>query len=153
MKILVDADSCPALTRKAIIRASERTGITAIFAANRPIPDITGETVVMELCPNKEGAADDRIVALACSGDLAITRDLPLASRLVKAEITTLDDRGRLYTPENIHEYLSIRNFMLGLAENGLGVPRNAHYGQRELKTFADSFDRVLSRLIREKKQ
>ncbi|MDR2150786.1 MAG: DUF188 domain-containing protein [Spirochaetaceae bacterium] len=149
MKILIDADSCPALTRKAIIRASKRTGITAIFAANRLLTDINGETVLMELCSEREGAADDRIVALACSGDLAITRDVPLANRLVKAGITTLDDRGRLYTPENIQEYLSIRNFMLELAENGLGAPRSAHYGQRELKAFADSFDRVLSRLMR----
>jgi uncharacterized protein YaiI (UPF0178 family) len=102
----------------------------------------------MELCPLEEGAADNRIVALARSGDLVITRDIPLASRLVEAAIMVMDDRGRVYTRENIRERLSLRDFMVGLAENGLGKDRIASYGKRELKAFADSFDRVLAQLI-----
>jgi uncharacterized protein YaiI (UPF0178 family) len=104
----------------------------------------------MELCPLEEGAADNRIVALASSGDLVITRDIPLASRLVEAAIMVMDDRGRVYTRENIRERLSLRDFMVGLAENGLGKDRIASYGKRELKAFADSFDRVLAQLVHE---
>ncbi|MDR3334224.1 MAG: DUF188 domain-containing protein [Treponema sp.] len=147
MKILVDADSCPRLVRDAVVRASARTGIQAVFAANHPIPDIAGETAVMELCPPGEGAADNRIVELACPGDLVVTRDIPLASRLVEVSIMVLDDRGRTYTQENIRERLSLRNFMVDLAENGLGSTRWTSYGKRELKAFADSFDRILTQL------
>jgi len=42
---------------------------------------------------------------------------------------------------------LSLRNFTVGLAENGLGIERIANYGKKELKTFADSFDRLLTKL------
>jgi uncharacterized protein YaiI (UPF0178 family) len=150
MKILVDADSCPRLAREVVLRAAVRTGVRAIFAANRPIPGITGDRVVMEICPPGEGAADDRLIQLARPGDLALTRDIPLASRLVDASILVLDDRGQVYTKENIRERLSLRDFMVEIAENGLGNKRIASYSRRELKVFADSFDRILSRLIRE---
>lgn len=151
MKILVDADSCPRPSRDAILRAVRRTGIRGIFVANRPIPGIPDDGLcTMELCETSHGAADDRIVELAEVGDLVITRDIPLASRLVEANISVLDDRGRLYSRENIRERLSLRDFMVGLAEQGLGAERIASYGKKELKNFADSFDRELQRLIRQ---
>lgn len=151
MKILVDADSCPKLTRDAIVRAIKRTHIQGVFAANRLIPGIPNDKLFkMELCEAHSGAADDRIVELAEPGDLAITRDIPLAHRLVEAEISVLDDRGRLYTKENIRERLSLRDFMVGLAEQGLGPERISSYGKKELKAFADGFDRELQRLIRQ---
>jgi uncharacterized protein YaiI (UPF0178 family) len=150
MKILVDADSCPRPARELILRVSARRGIQAIFAANRPIPGVSGDAV-MELCAPSAGSADDRIVELAGPGDLVITRDIPLALRLVEASVLVMDDRGQLYTTENIRYRLSIRNFMVGLAENGLRGERTAVYGTRELKTLADSLDRVLTRLQREK--
>jgi uncharacterized protein YaiI (UPF0178 family) len=153
MKILVDADSCPKPARLLILRAAARTSRTAVFAANRPIPGIAGPGAVMEICPAGEGAADDRIAELARPGDLVVTRDIPLASRLVEAAIPVIDDRGQTYTRENIREKLSLRDFKVGLADNGLGMERTASYGKRELKNFADSLDRLLVRLIREEKK
>jgi uncharacterized protein YaiI (UPF0178 family) len=150
MKIFVDADSCPKPARELILRTAARTALTVVFAANRPIPGVTGAGVVMEVCPAGEGAADDRIVELARNGDLVITRDIPLASRLVEAAIPVIDDRGQAYTKENIREKLSLRDFKVGLADNGLGMERTASYGKRELKKFADSLDRLLVRLMRE---
>jgi uncharacterized protein YaiI (UPF0178 family) len=152
MKILVDADSCPKPVRELILRAAARTSLTAVFAANRPIPGISGPGAVMELCPAGEGAADDRIAELAQSGDLVVTRDIPLASRLVEAAIPVIDDRGQAYTKENIREKLSLRDFKVGLADNGFGIERTASYGKRELKKFADTLDRLLVRLMREEK-
>ncbi|GHU65315.1 UPF0178 protein [Spirochaetia bacterium] len=147
MKILVDADSCPREARELVLRSSARTKIPAIFAANRTIPGIEGETVSMDVCPPGEGAADDRIVELAEPGDLAVTRDIPLAERLVNAKIQVIDDRGRIYTTENIRERRSLRDFMVGLAQSGLGMERSPSYGKKELKAFADSFDKELTRL------
>jgi uncharacterized protein YaiI (UPF0178 family) len=153
MKILVDADSCPKPARSLILRAAARTALTAVFAANRPIPGIAGPGAVMEVCPAGEGAADDRIVELARPGDLVVTRDIPLASRLVEAAIPVIDDRGQVYTKENIREKLSLRDFKVGLADSGIGIERTASYGKRELKSFADGLDRLLVRLIREEKE
>jgi uncharacterized protein YaiI (UPF0178 family) len=149
MKILVDADSCPKPARELVLKTAERRKITAIFAANRPIPGITGDWAVMELCPPGHNAADDRIVELARTGDLVLTRDIPLAARLVEAAVLVMDDRGRVYTGENIRERLSLRNFAVGLADNGLGIERISSYGKRDLKALADSVDRALTKLLR----
>ncbi|MDR2742040.1 MAG: DUF188 domain-containing protein [Treponema sp.] len=152
MKILVDADSCPKPARILILRVAARTSLTAVFAANCPIPGIAGPGAVMEVCPAGEGAADDRIAELARPGDLVVTRDIPLASRLVDAAILVIDDRGQVYTRENIGEKLSFRDFKVGLADSGLGIERTASYGKRELKNFANALDRLLVKLIREAK-
>ncbi|MDR0599937.1 MAG: DUF188 domain-containing protein [Treponema sp.] len=145
MKILVDADSCPAPVRELILRAAERTGIPAFFAANRVIPGVEGRGRML-LCPPGEGSADDRLAGMAGPGDLAVTRDIPLAARLLEAGAAALDDRGRVYTGETIREFLSLRNFTLDLVKNGLDFDRAPGYGKKELKAFADSFDRLLAR-------
>jgi len=149
MQIFVDADSCPAEAREMVLRFSARLGIKTVFAANRLIPGLPNGTALMELCPQGEGAADDRIVALAGPGDLAITRDLPLAERLVETGVVVLDDRGRIFTKENIKERRSLRDFTVGLSENGLDYERTASYGKKELNTFANSLDRELTKLIK----
>jgi len=147
MKILLDADSCPKAARDLVLRRALKLNIPIIFAANHPIPDSAGAQ--MEICPNTENAADDRIVELSAAGDFAITRDVPLAKRLVEKDVSVMDDRGRVFTPNNINELLSLRNFAVGLADNGLEIERTANYGKKDLKTFADSLDRYLTKMLK----
>ena len=145
MKILVDADSCPKAARDLALRRAAKLGIRVIFAANRPIP--VSKNAEMEICPNTENSADDRIVELAEKGDLVVTRDIPLAKRLVEKDASVIDDRGRVFTADNINELLSLRNFTVSLADNGLEFERIANYGKKELKLFADSLDRLLTKM------
>jgi len=147
MKILVDADSCPRDVRELILRRAKKLNIQLVFAANRQITDSEG--VQMEICPPGDNAADDRIVELAEKNDLAVTRDVPLAKRLVEKEVFVLDDRGRVFTADNINEMLSLRNFAVGLADNGFEIIRTANFGKKELKLFADSFDRLLAKIYK----
>ena len=147
MKILVDADSCPKDARELVLRAARRLGISSVFAANRPLPGIGGENTVMEVCPAEDDSADNRIVALAAAGDLSVTRDLALAKRLLEKDVVVMDDRGRVFSRDSINELLSLRDFTVSLAENGLGLERTASYGKKERQSFADSLDRQLVKL------
>ena len=155
MKILVDADSCPRDARELILRTAGRRGIPAVFAANRPIPGIGvssgagGGNITMEICPAGENSADNRIVEMAEPGDLAVSRDLALAKRLLEKNVNVIDDRGRVFSRDSINELISLRNFTVGLAENGLGQERTANYGKKERKAFADSLDRQLVKMCR----
>ncbi|MDR0637454.1 MAG: DUF188 domain-containing protein [Spirochaetaceae bacterium] len=151
MKLLVDADSCSAAARAIIQKRAAKENIPLHFAANRPIPfDLPYHPLVetgifvMEVCPVEKDAADNRLVALAQEGDVAVTRDIPLAARLVKKNVHTLDDRGRIFTQENIRHCLSLRNFNIAIAGNGR-PERAASYGGKEKKTFADSLDRIIT--------
>ncbi|MDR0402751.1 MAG: DUF188 domain-containing protein [Treponema sp.] len=142
MRIFVDADSCPKPARDIILRAAKRTA-GAVFAANRPIPGVgNGE---MRVCPRKDGAADDFIAERAGPGDIVVTRDVALAARTLKTGAAALDDRGKIDSEENIGERLSLRNFTVGLAENGMDFERETSYGKKELKAFADSLDRLIT--------
>ena len=150
MKILLDADSCPKAVRDLILKRAAKLDLVVIFAANHLIPSEIENAGIkkaaqMEICSAAENSADDRIVELSEAGDLAITRDIPLAKRLVEKNVSVMDDRGRIFTSDNINEILSLRNFTVGLAQNGMEFDRIANYGRKELKSFADSFDRVLT--------
>ena len=59
-----------------------------------------------------------------------------------------MNDRGTVFTKDNIHERLSERNFNLNLAQLGLSEKNASRYGNRELKKFADCFERKTSQLI-----
>ena len=147
MKILVDADSCPREARELVLRSAQKREIAVIFAANRRIPGIEGKNVSMEICPMGDNSADNRIVELAEPGDLAVSRDLALAKRLLEKGAAVIDDRGRSFSRDSINELLSLRDFTVGLADNGMEIERTPNYGKKELKTFADSLDRQLVKL------
>jgi uncharacterized protein YaiI (UPF0178 family) len=147
VKILLDADSCPRPARELVMRAAKRTGLALVFAANRLIP--SDDDVIMEVCAVAEGAADDWLVELAVEGDIAITRDIPLARRLLEKGAVVLDDRGRRFTLDNIGEFLSLRNWPVAMADSGLDFERSARYGQRELKTFAAGLDKILTAALK----
>lgn len=153
MTIWVDADSCPVPVRELICRAGKRLSLPVVYVANRDIPRPDDHPVTMILADSSPDAADDHIVAHASQGDLVITRDIPLANRLVDNNIRVINDRGIVYTSENVSERLSMRNFMLELYSNGLSPERTGQFGKRELNAFANALDREITRLIRQTPQ
>ena len=150
LTVWVDADSCPVGVRAMIIRFAHRLQIPAVFAANRPIPlEPPSPFIRMQISDATPDAADNYIVEHCGEDDVVVTRDIPLASRLVEKGITVLNDRGAVYTNENIRERLSLRNFNLELYENGLKGDQTGSFGKKELNLFANSFDRELQKKLK----
>jgi len=149
MTLHIDGDSCPRNVRDVAAKAGRREGVAVVCYANRPIPFESGLPVEMVLVEKTEGAADKALVARAVPGDLALTRDIPLAAELVEAGIAVVNDRGALYTRENIRERLSVRNFMAGLNAVGLKPESTARYGKKEWDEFVRTFDREFMKLVR----
>ncbi len=145
----VDADSCPIGVRELIIRFSKRLNIKTIFVANRPIPIEKSDLFIMVVSDSTADAADNYIVEHIGEYDMAITRDVPLASRLVEKNIVVLSDRGKVYTSENIRESLSFRNFNLELIQNGIPEMKTQSYSKKDLNIFANMLDRELQKRLR----
>ena len=144
MKIWVDSDSCPRQIRQIILRASVRVEIQTIFVANRQIPDVENNWSSMELVPLGEGEADKYIYENSEKGDIAITRDIPLAADLVRRGLLVLDDRGSVFNVDNIGERLSIRNAMTELRSYGVMSKSSGAMNNKDVQQFANAFDREL---------
>ena len=149
MTFFIDADSCPVRIREIICKTAQRLQIQALFVANRliPIPHLPYCTTAVT--GTEEQAADTYILAHAVPGDMVITRDIPLAKQLVDAHICVLNDRGTVYTAENIKERLSLRDFMYELCANGLTPERTKTFGKKEIMEFAQAFDREAQEVLK----
>ncbi len=147
MKIWIDADSCPVRIREIIIKASLRRDIPACFVANRNIPLPAGDLISMIIVGDEEGAADNYIINNVNDNDLVITRDIPLAAELVDKNSIVMNDRGTLFTRDNIREKLSIRNMMKDFRESGIVESGGNGFSAREIKDFSNLFDRELHKL------
>jgi hypothetical protein len=145
MTIWVDADGLPARIRRIIERASRRTLISSVFVADRPLPVKQSDTVSSVVVESGEDRADSYIDQHCRAGDLAVTRDVYLSERLVRRGAVVLDDRGGVYTEENIRERVSLRERMRELREMGVKPERGGGLTEQEIRAFARSLDRLLT--------
>ena len=128
-----------------------KLGLRVVFAANKTIPcEASPGLYEMKVCDSGKDAADNYIYDNCDSGDLVITRDIVFAGRLVERGIATINDRGTEFTPEMIKERLSISDFDRQLAEIGLVKHFHEGYDKKKFADFANSFDRIIHRLIKQ---
>jgi hypothetical protein len=108
-----------------------------------------GAGVEAETVEGGPDRADDRIVERSIAGELAVTRDLPLAERLADKGLRVLNDRGEVFTAGDARERRSLRDRAAELRALGLAPesPRRSSWGPRELKAFADALDREIARI------
>jgi len=147
----IDADAAPGDVKDIVARAALRLEISAVLVANHRLrPPANNPFVSAVRVAGGPDAADDHIAERARAGDLAVTADIPLAARLVEKGVVTLDPRGEEYTPDNIGERLSIRDFMDGLRATGVETGGPSAWGRKEKRAFAAAFDRALTRMTRQ---
>lgn len=145
-KIWVDADSCPVEIRKLLTRFSNRLKIPLTYVANRIIPQDNAEFCTMIVTSKEEGSADDYIVENVNEHDIVITRDIPLAARLVSKGLSCINDRGEVFTQENIGEKLALRNLNLELFNQGIKTEKHSQLGKKEINAFANTLDTIIQK-------
>ncbi|MGL1933175.1 MAG: YaiI/YqxD family protein [Desulfotalea sp.] len=146
MQIWVDADSCPVVIKEILFKAAKRTGIMITLVANRKVHIPRAENVKFILVGAGLDVADNEIAKQAEPGDIVITSDIPLAAEVVEAGCHAINNRGELYSLENIRERLGMRDFMDSLRSSGMDVGGPAKFNSKDKQLFAGSLDRLLSR-------
>jgi uncharacterized protein len=150
MKIWIDADAAPRDVKEVVYRAAHRLGVDAVLVANRRLSTpLNNPRVTAVWVQGGPDVADRHIAEHAAAGDVAVTADIPLAAALVEQGVAVVDPRGEEYTPENVQERLSVRDFMESLRGSGVQTGGAAPYGAREKQAFAAALDRVLARARR----
>ena len=147
--IFVDADSCASPARGAIAHEAAKHHIHAVFAANRALPLPTSLVrsgwIRQELVGQQKGAADEFIASHARAGDVAVTRDLLLAERLLAQGVAVINDKGFVFSEGTLPALLEERQ--LGLQMKALGVAtggKRRTYGKGDLAAFTLSFTSLL---------
>ena len=151
MQIWVDADAAPRDVKDVVFKAAERNSIQTMLVANSTQP-IPANSKCIKAITVREGAnVADRFILQQCQpGDLVITADIPLAAELVAKEALVIDPRGEQYHADNIGSRLSMRDFMDELRGAGTVTSGSKPYSNLDKKAFASTFDRLLSRRLRE---
>lgn len=153
MRIWIDADAAPRDVKDIIFRAAKRLKLQTTLVANQRLQTPANNPFVDSI--RVEGGpdvADQYIADHALPGDLAVTADIPLAAILVTNRVTTMDPRGTEYHTGNIGERLSIRDFMDGLRTSGVETGGPSPYGTKDKQAFANTLDRLLTKLSRSQK-
>lgn len=145
--VWVDADSFPAKARDFLVSHSLSKQVQVIFVANHEIKS-KNQNIKMIVCEKEQNAADNYIFEHTSENDIVVTRDIPFAARLVEKNIAVMNDRGVLFSKDNIEDKLREREFSLNMSEIGLGGNKGNYYGDKELKKFFTLFETELQKHI-----
>lgn len=150
MKLWIDADAAPRDVKDIVYRAAKRLEMETVLVANQrlQVPPGTSFVTAVRVAGGPD-AADLHIAEAAAAGDVAVTADIPLAAILVERGVAVIDPRGEEYTPENVGERLTVRDFMESLRGSGVETGGARPYGPKDRQAFAATLDRVLSRARR----
>lgn len=149
IKVWIDADSFPTLLKNFILEYAEKNYLEIIFVANKPIKS-DKQNFKMILAENTKDSADNIIFENITEKDIAITRDILLAERLVQKNIKTINDRGTIFSKENIKEKVEERNYDFNLAQLGFSGSKEKNYGTKELEKFKECFEKTLKKIYQE---
>ncbi|WEJ35314.1 YaiI/YqxD family protein [Devosia sp. SD17-2] len=146
--IFIDADACP--VKDEALRVAERHGLVITYVANfglRPSRDSMVRTVMV---PQGADAADDWIVENAAAGDLVVTADIPLASRVLEKGAAAIGPTGKLFTRESIGMALAMRELNQYLRETGESRGFTAAFSAKDRSNFLQHFDALVQRAKRD---
>jgi len=116
-EIYIDADACP--VKDEVARVADRHGLTVHMVSNQWMRLPEGPLVKRVVVSDGFDAADDWIADSIGPGDVAVTSDIPLAARCLKAGARVLGPTGKPFTPDNIGTALAMRELNSHLRDTG----------------------------------
>lgn len=147
MKLWIDGDACPGAVRDIVMKAAIRHSLELVLVANKPI-SVPAVCTFVQVGQGPD-VVDQYIIAHAQAGDLVISQDIPLAAELVAKGVMVISPHGTLFSEHTIGERLAVRNLAEGLRDTGQLCGGPKPYGEKEKRQFANTFDQVLTRLLK----
>ena len=144
-QVWVDADACPGVIKDILFRAAERAHVQVTLVANQWIRCPPSRFIRSLQVQGGFDVADSEIVERMQAGDLVVTQDIPLAARVIEKGGVAVNPRGERYSPENMAERLSMRNFMEELRGAGVQTGGPPAFHARDRQAFANQLDRWLA--------
>ena len=147
-EIFVDADACP--VKAEVERVADRHGLTVHIVSNgglRPSANPRVNTVVVA-----EGAdaADDWIADRIGPTDIAVTADIPLASRCLQKGAAAIGPSGKLFTADSIGMALGMRDLHRHLRESTGQQTFNPGFTAKDRSRFLGALENLVQAKMRQ---
>jgi uncharacterized protein YaiI (UPF0178 family) len=147
LAIYVDADACP--VKDEALRVAERHGLAIHFVSNAWMRLPESPLVSRVVVSDGPDAADNWIAERIGKGDIAVTADIPLASRSLKAGAQVIGPTGKPFTQASIGMALAMRDLSAHLRETGESKGYNASFTRQDRSRFLEALENAVQRIKR----
>lgn len=147
IQLYIDADACP--VKDEVYRVAQRHGLKVFVVANGRLNLPRLANLELVVVSGRFDAADDWIVEQITDWDIAITSDIPLASRCLAKGARVLDPKGRPFTEDSIGDALASRElsaFLRDMGELG-GGPKP--YTPKDRSRFLGELENQIQALLK----
>ena len=144
MEIYVDGDACP--VKDEVVKVAERHQLQVHMVSNTWLRYGRHPLVTSVVVPEEPDAADDWIAENIKAGDIAITADIPLASRCVAMGAKVLDPKGKIFTEDSMGMTLAVRDLMTNLRETGDIKSYSPAFSKQDRSKFLSSLDQLIQK-------
>jgi uncharacterized protein YaiI (UPF0178 family) len=145
--IYVDADACP--VKDEVQRVAGRHDLAIVYVSNAWMRLPEGLKVERIIVPDGPDAADDWIASRIGKGDIAVTADIPLAARCLKAGAQALGPTGKPFTDASIGMALAMRDLSRHLRETGESRGLNASFTRQDRSRFLEALELAVQKAKR----
>ncbi|MEQ9519658.1 MAG: YaiI/YqxD family protein [Parvibaculum sp.] len=147
MKIYVDADACP--VKSEVERVAERHNLKVILVSNSGMRPRRHPLIEQIVVPEGPDVADDWIAENIAEGDIAITADIPLASRCLEKKARVVSPTGNPFTEDNIGMALGMRELKQQVRESTQSQTYNAGFTDKDRSRFLGTLENEIQALKR----
>ncbi|MEW6771121.1 MAG: DUF188 domain-containing protein [Bacillota bacterium] len=143
MKVIVDADACPASVLKICRQATREFGIPLWTVASFHHQIESEKHITVGDAPEE---TDIAVANAARAGDIVVTQDWGLAALVVAKGAAALSPNGRIYRPESIPFLLEERSLKARLRRGGVHTRGPAKRSPADDGRFAAALYKLLKR-------
>jgi uncharacterized protein YaiI (UPF0178 family) len=141
-QIYVDADACP--VKDEAVKVADRHGLTIHFVSNAPMRLPMGLDVRRVIVSDGFDAADDWIAEQVGASDIAITSDIPLAERCLKAGAQVIGATGKPFTTDNIGMGMAMRELSRDLRDMGEISGAGPSFSKKDRSRFLEALENAV---------
>jgi len=150
-RIFIDADGCA--VKDEVYKVAARFKLKVFVVANKYLNVPLDPSIEMQVVSGGFDAADDWIVDQAQAGDIVVTSDILLASRLVNKKVGALGPKGHEWTEDNIGDAVANRELMQNLRHMGEMRGGPAPMDKKDRSNFLNKLDQMIHAAARSLKR
>ena len=150
IEIFIDADACP--VKDEVYKVAGRYGLKTWVVSNAFMMIPQSPLIARVIVDAGPDVADDWIAEHIAPGDVAITNDIPLAERVLKAGGQAITPTGKPFTADSIGAAIAQRALMEQLRSTGdiLGGPKP--FDRNDRSRFLQALDEAVQKESRRRR-